>query len=45
MKGFGDLKTLKEGWNNITETADAMDGQNWKRLKRIEIRVFQICSA
>ena len=39
------LKTLKEGSNNITETTDATDGQNWGRLKRIEIRVFENCSA
>ena len=39
------LKTLKEGLNNTTETTDATDGENWRRLKRIEIRVFENCSA
>ena len=39
------LKTLKEGLNNATETTDATDGQNGRRLKRIEIRVFENCSA
>ena len=29
----------------MTETTDATDGQNWRRLKRIEIKVFENCLA
>ena len=31
--------------NNTKDTTDATDGQNRRRLKRIEIRVFENCSA
>ena len=29
----------------MTETTDATDEQNWRKLKRIEITVFENCSA
>ena len=29
----------------MTETTDVTDGQNWRRLKRIKIRIFENCSA
>ena len=29
----------------MTETTDAKDGQNWRILKRIKIRVFEYGSA
>ena len=31
--------------NNTTDTTDVADGQKWRRLKRIEVKVFENCSA
>ena len=38
-------QNFKGRLNNITETTDVTDGQKWRRLKRIEIRIFENCSA
>ena len=39
------LATAHMGVYDYYNTTDATDGQNWKRLKRIEIRFFENCWA